>query len=526
MRRLFEALASDGRQRHFLVWAGAGDGSFLGAARALGARQALYVEPHPGLRARLLSRHALADNEVVSPHPLWRAAGPATLHVTNDAASSSLVPPGGARPVRPNIRVVETRPVEADTLDTALARLDLQAGDGCGLLVLDTRGAEAEILAGASAEALGRMDTIVVPAQDRDQVQARLSEAGFSCADRLHDEHGGVWAVFVADAAVEAPGAAALREQLEAREKEAETLREALDQAEAAAGELRATVLQAQEESSGLRARLEQIEGETAGLRTRLERGEAEAADLRASLDQARSAGAAQAEAVSKLEAQLSERTRELEASAARVATLAGERDAAQAALDQRTAELDAARAQLAAAAGQSSEALEAMAADRDAQAARAADLQQQLSSYDQQAQQTIAALTRERDAANAGLAEKSAAVEQHAATAAQAQAHAAALDQRIGALEQQLVESRQVAALSVKLQAQRDADLADLQERYRESQSVQARQRELLEKLGARLNVASHYFHQLADLRGQAGHAGDAAGDAPLQAEFDGDQR
>jgi hypothetical protein len=65
--------------------------------------------------------------------------------------------------------------------------------------------------------------------------------------------------------------------------------------------------------------------------------------------------------------------------------------------------------------------------------------------------------------------------------------------------LAQELREARQTITLSLRLQSLREADLRDLQARYKASAQVQERQHELLTQLGERLRVASAYFHQLA---------------------------
>lgn len=67
------------------------------------------------------------------------------------------------------------------------------------------------------------------------------------------------------------------------------------------------------------------------------------------------------------------------------------------------------------------------------------------------------------------------------------------------GDLNRELEEARQTALLSVKLQTLREADLEDLQARYRKSLEVQESQHQLLVKLSERLTAASAYFHQLS---------------------------
>jgi hypothetical protein len=71
--------------------------------------------------------------------------------------------------------------------------------------------------------------------------------------------------------------------------------------------------------------------------------------------------------------------------------------------------------------------------------------------------------------------------------------------------LKQELIDARQSASLSIRLQALREADLKDLQSRYQESQLIQENQHQLLVKLGERLATASNYFHQLANSQSAA---------------------
>jgi hypothetical protein len=61
------------------------------------------------------------------------------------------------------------------------------------------------------------------------------------------------------------------------------------------------------------------------------------------------------------------------------------------------------------------------------------------------------------------------------------------------------LRKSGQAASLSLKLQMLREADLKDLQTRYRESRAQEEHQHQLLTKLEERLSTASVYFNQIA---------------------------
>ena len=149
--------------------------------------------------------------------------------------------------------------------------------------------------------------------------------------------------------------------------------------------------------------------------------------------------------------------------------------------------------------------AAETLRSEREAETARATSLQPRLTAFSQESAQTIAALTKERDTAIGSLVQKTSLADELEASRNQLQASSNQLQERVGKLEAELQEARRSVALSLKLQAQRNADLDDLQARYRESQEVQERQRQLLERLGERLGVASRYFHQLADERGKA---------------------
>lgn len=65
-------------------------------------------------------------------------------------------------------------------------------------------------------------------------------------------------------------------------------------------------------------------------------------------------------------------------------------------------------------------------------------------------------------------------------------------------ALDAELREARQTAALAVRMHTLREADLKDLQQRYAAASAAQERQHQLLLKLGERLRLASHYMHEL----------------------------
>ncbi len=63
---------------------------------------------------------------------------------------------------------------------------------------------------------------------------------------------------------------------------------------------------------------------------------------------------------------------------------------------------------------------------------------------------------------------------------------------------QRELEQARETASLSVKLQILKEADLKDLQQRYKKSILAQESQHKLLNKLTDRLSIAADYYHQL----------------------------
>ena len=64
--------------------------------------------------------------------------------------------------------------------------------------------------------------------------------------------------------------------------------------------------------------------------------------------------------------------------------------------------------------------------------------------------------------------------------------------------LREELRQARQTANLATKLHMLREADLEELQSRYREATDVQERQHQLMLQLEGKLRIAAQYFHQL----------------------------
>jgi FkbM family methyltransferase len=235
---------------------------------------------------------------------------------------------------------------------------------------------------------------------------------------------------------------------------------------------------------------IEQLSGELAARSAELQ-------DLAGQLERAHG----ELDALGKGQAEL---TAERDSALAALAEALRERDeqaASAASLQERFVEL---QERLAALEGESATRVDELRGERDAADERATTLQQKLTAFSEESARTIAALTAERDTAIGSLVEKTALAERLQVDQDRWHDERARLQARVDQLEAEMLEARRTVALSVKLQAQRDADLADLQQRYSESQDVQGRQRKLLELLGERLGVASRYFHQLADEREQ----------------------
>jgi hypothetical protein len=82
-----------------------------------------------------------------------------------------------------------------------------------------------------------------------------------------------------------------------------------------------------------------------------------------------------------------------------------------------------------------------------------------------------------------------------------------------------QVEEARDALALAVRIQAQRENDLADLQNRYRSLHEENASQRDLLTRVSERLTLANEYFKQLQGRYDEAKGVGQVAKDPVLQA-------
>lgn len=465
MKPVLGALASKAGSWDAVVWAGIGHGADLEAVRSLGGRQC-YIEPHPALRRRIEARLGTDPGASVDARPLWSTQGKHVFHLANDAVSSTLLPPAKAWVGRPNLRAIGNVEVETRSLAALLDDMSLQQ-DASALLILDIGGGEEELLAASGERVLRRISHILIPARCEPAV-AHLQAHGY---DNEANEAG--WYLLARPAPVPrdfAKEVEQLMAEQAARSEELGALTEGLERANReieALGKSHAELAADRDKaleslSAALRERDDALAGRSEALRER----EDALAERSAALLERDDALGQRSAALSERDDALSQRSAALSEREELAASIAS--------LQERATGLEGARA----------------AAD-----SRTTALQQKLTDFSQEAAGTIAALTKERDTAIGSLVEKTALAERLQAAHGELQA-------RAERLETELLEARKSLALSIKLQAQRDADLADLQERYRESQEVQENQRNLLERLGERLGEASRYFHQLADER------------------------
>ena len=372
-----------------VVWAGVGYGDDLEILRAQGTGKAFYLEPNPALAKMLEESSRLGAEATLLRAALWHESDQRVLHVLNDPLHSALERPERLLSARRSLHVTSESLVSTTTLDALCETLD---GDVERLLVLDTCGSQARILASTSEPTLSsfacilvRHDPLHADPDARDEVGSRLQASGFESPAESVDAEG-TWLLFVRTPAAY-PGAPTSLEVDHPNEQELQRI-----------AHLEAAQMQAQQD----------------------------------------------AERIPELEAALADSLARSEQDAARIA------------------ELEAAQVQ-----GQ---------AESAQHVERIAQLESEHGQLQVQAQQDA---------------------------------------QRIAQLDAHLQEASQAVRMAVKLQAQREADLEDLQSRYRDGQQALDRQRELLDKLGERLGVASQYFHQLSDASGD--ETSEESGQAPL---------
>lgn len=336
-------------------------------------------------------------------------------------------------------------------------------------------GWEAEVALRTAAET-ARTQDLAQWAQERDGLQARVA-----AAEAVRDQFASALAGAESQRDEQSAALAALKESGVQRQGELEALAAERDQLRAERDRLAADHERIAAESAARAAELQSSAATSAEQVARLQAALAErdeqVVSLRQAVDQAMAA-------LATLQENTVQRQGQLEA-------LAAERDRLAAESAARSAELQATTAAL---------------AERDAQLASLQPQLEKLTADVKYLSEHASDIGRHRDsiaASESALRTQLAEAEAHRDQAAQ---RAQALEQQAGAanaelqkLRTELAAASRAAALGTKLQMLREADLRDLQQRYEASQEVQARQHDMLMKLGERLSLASNYFHQLA---------------------------
>ena len=528
---------------------GAGQGTDLALLRRLGAERLILVEADPH-QADLLSQRI----DPTRGEQAWALAvtpqerSDATLRVVNQPQHSSLFVPQGLTDYFRNLAIVREITVPARSLADIVASLDLDAA-GHHVLVLDAPGQAAILAQGTPSALLQRFHALVVrgsaqPLYDGDVVLddlvGTLAARGF---DRVMDD---AEAIFPHQAVLLvrndlACGALALQERVRALEQAAEEQagREAQHQAQVRTLTGERDVLA--REAAALGSQLEAAKAEAAAATGR----EAEHRALVQTLtrerdDQTRAA----ADLKARLETEAAEAARRDSEARALVQTLTQERDAQARAAADLKAKLEAGTAEATAATRRDAEhqaQVQALIGERDAQAKLAAERHAQIQKLSQEQAAAASRLadtesrlaTRQREfddlsklagdrhsviqrlrkeceeqikiaGAMTGTLDHERKLSAESVAAAEARTTAVttqieALTAENGRMKLELAENRNVVALSVRMQALREADLKDLQERYQVVHQRSEEQHKLLSKLADRLRVASGYFHQIS---------------------------
>jgi FkbM family methyltransferase len=318
-------------------------------------------------------------------------------------------------------------------------------------------GWEAEVALRTAAET-ARTQDLAQWAQERDGLQARIA-----AAEAMRDQLASALAGAESQRDEQSAALAALKESGVQRQGELEALAAERDRLAADHERIAA-------ESAARAAELQSSAEQVARLQAALAERDEQVVSLRQAVDQAMAA-------LATLQENTVQRQGQLEALAGERERLAAELQAAQSALAERDGQLASLQPQVEKLTGEVkflSEHASDIGRHRDSIAASESALRTQLAEAEVSRDQAL---------------QRAQAHEQQAG-AANAELHK---------LRTELAAASRAAALGTKLQMLREADLRDLQQRYEASQEVQARQHDMLMKLGERLSLASNYFHQLA---------------------------
>lgn len=439
---------------------GAGTGAELPLWRELTCPRLVLAEAHPKQAEELARRiHPARNEEVWAQAIVANPATHATLQILNNPLYSSLQSPNELTRHYPNLRVTDQVKVAARSLGESIESLTLDAASA-HLLVIDAPGQAWNLLSTTPVRLLQLFACIVVRCgltplyagdRGRSDITGLLENAGFDVElddpDAIH------------------PRATVLLKRNDIRVKvsrlEAQ-LRKREDEY--------ATKVKLGAERD---ARLQQITQERDEQATLISRHKAELDEANKTLTEQQKAIADQQEMVQ---------------------TLTAERDTQTKLAAEHMAELDKITKALA---GQEEstrglpEQIQKLTGERDTQAKLAEQRKAEQG-------KALDALTEHQ--------KQTAATEQKLETQVEKIKSELETSQKSNvALRQELASAKQTVSLSVKLQTLREADLTDLQSRYRTLLEQYESQRDLLVKLNDKLSAASGYFHLLSS--GETAH-------------------
>ena len=520
MKAALEHLLRDhARSWHVIVWAGPGYGAMLGTVMGMEAGIRILLEPHPELYARLEHRLRAGTGVRLSSRALWTTSGTRPFHLMSDPLRSTLMDPEGLRRLWPNLQRLSSVDAELEDLETLANEEGIQP-DGANLLILDATGAEEDLLAGTPPDVLARFSHILAGMPVRPVAAGATAPplppvAGFSTSPVLEQSAGTRWFLLERQGASAGlpPGALhaelsrlleeeeRLRSELSNQADERDSLREERDALAATVEAVRGERDAARQEAEARQAESATLAGERDGLRGERDALAATVEEVRGERDQARAQRDGLQLELDAARHQLSERQASLDRAESRVATLEAELATA----GHEREEARTGLAQVSARAAPLEQQLAQLQGERDEARDLVAQLRSNVAEHEQlasQARDECARLAIERQGQEASLAQLRQQQEESQAAAARAAELASGL-------QAQLREARQTANVASRMQALRENDLQDLQQRYEESRAVQEHQHQLLVKLGERLGDAAAHFHQLADQRAQAADTG-----------------
>ncbi len=448
---------------------GAGEGRQLPAYQAARAARIVLVEPRPDCVGRLRDAAREVPAVRVEQVALDRAGGTAAFHLFNHSLLSGLHQADAVQTLLPGVVQRARIEVETESLAELSERLGVSPGDD-NWLVIDTPGVEDVIVDALAEPSLAGLFSQIylvscargltgAPSSSERLVEAleALDYRRLGAADREDPDWPRVHLLLDESQARNRE----LERQLETATTERNRRGAALAELEASSRQREQALVSARQD---LESRLRAIEDELQAERRRAGEVAETADDYRRAneeLDQQRNELRDQVQAIG---TQLAE---------AREAAAGRERSVRELELrrDDLESRVEALRSDLA----QATDAAQ----ERLAELQRRLDVSRESVRVGEQRIEGLAALLAAQQEENQQLSD--------------------AGEERVRALDEQLERARSDLSVSLRVQSQREADLADLQSRYASLLELKNRQQELLVKLGKRLGSASDYLRQLA---------------------------